>query len=64
MRSSPTIGLALRQPGLNRPAIVLGCFALGSVALWAGFGAFVRPACAARPDAGKTLADLAPKAAA
>ncbi|MGN6465337.1 MAG: MFS transporter [Rhizobiaceae bacterium] len=62
---SPAIGGWLAQWfGYPTAFTILGCFALGSVALWAGFGAFVRPACAARPDAGKTLADLAPKAAA
>jgi hypothetical protein len=30
--------------------IILGSFALGSVALWLGFASILKPACAAMPD--------------
>ncbi len=54
---SPAIGGWLAQ-WLGYPAAftILGCFALGSLALWIGFGGFLRPACA--PDAAGTKSEL------
>ena len=56
---SPAIGGWLAQ-WFGYPAMftILGCFALVSIALWAGFAPLVKPACAGRPgdDAAPTLA--------
>jgi MFS family permease len=46
---SPTIGGWLAQEiGYSAMFLVLGSFALGSVALWLGFASVLRPACARR----------------
>jgi MFS family permease len=60
---SPAVGGWLAE-WLGYPAAftILGCFALGSLALWLGFGPFLRPACAPGADTPGTLADLSPKA--
>ena len=48
---SPAIGGWITQ-GLGYPVtfVVLGAFALVSIALWIGFAAIVKPACAGAPD--------------
>jgi MFS family permease len=62
---SPAIGGWLAEWfGYPAAFTILGSFALASLALWIGFGAFLRPACAPDADASATLADLSPKAAA
>lgn len=47
---SPAIGGWIAQGfGYSAMFMILGSFALGSVALWIGFSSFLKPACAARP---------------
>ena len=56
---SPGIGGWLAQWfGYPTMFTILGCFAFGSIALWVGFGALVKPACAVKPNgsASKMLA--------
>jgi hypothetical protein len=36
--------------GYGAMFLILGSFALGSIALWIGFASILRPACAWRPD--------------
>jgi MFS family permease len=61
---SPAIGGWLAQ-WLGYPVafVTLGCFALGSLALWVGFSALLRPACAPHADS-SSAAGLSPKAVA
>lgn len=48
---SPAIGGWIAQEiGYSTMFLVLGSFALGSIALWIGFAALLKPACAQRPD--------------
>ncbi len=48
---SPAIGGWIAQEiGYSAMFLILGSFALGSVALWIGFSSFLKPACAGRPD--------------
>jgi MFS family permease len=57
---SPAIGGWMAQfLGYHSTFLILGGFALGSLALWIGFGAMLRPACAAN-----VAAEPAPEAAA
>jgi MFS family permease len=62
---SPAIGGWIAQEfGYGPMFLILGSFAIGSIALWIGFGSMLKPACAhapQNPDGGKapTLA-LAP----
>ncbi len=49
---SPAIGGWIAQSiGYGATFMILGSFALGSVALWIGFGSLLRPACASSPAA-------------
>ncbi len=51
---SPAIGGWLAQIlGYRVAFFILGSFALASVALWVGFAAIMRPACAGTPDPGE-----------
>jgi MFS family permease len=48
---SPAIGGWIAQEiGYSAMFMILGSFALGSVALWTGFASILKPACAATPD--------------
>ena len=48
---SPAIGGWIAQEiGYGPTFLILGGFALGSIALWIGFGSLLRPACARRPN--------------
>jgi len=48
---SPAIGGWIAQEiGYSAMFVILGSFALGSVALWIGFAALLKPACATTPD--------------
>jgi predicted MFS family arabinose efflux permease len=48
---SPAIGGWIAQEiGYGPMFLILGCFALGSIALWVGFAAILRPACARQPN--------------
>lgn len=50
---SPAIGGWIAQGiGYGPMFMILGSFALGSIALWVGFGAVVKPACAGTPATG------------
>jgi MFS family permease len=50
---SPAIGGWMAQEiGYSAMFMILGSFALGSVALWIGFASLLKPACAAPPDQG------------
>ena len=47
---SPAIGGWIAQEiGYGPMFLILGSFALGSIALWIGFASILRPACAGRP---------------
>jgi MFS family permease len=47
---SPAIGGWIAQEiGYSAMFMILGSFALGSVALWLGFASLLKPACAAAP---------------
>jgi len=47
---SPAIGGWIAQEiGYGAMFLILGCFALGSIALWLGFASLLRPACARPP---------------
>lgn len=49
---SPAIGGWIAQEiGYGPMFLILGSFALGSIALWIGFASILRPACAGRPNA-------------
>jgi MFS family permease len=49
---SPAIGGWIAQEiGYSPVFVILGSFALGSIALWIGFASLLRPACAAIPEA-------------
>jgi MFS family permease len=48
---SPAIGGWIAQEiGYGPMFLILGSFALGSIALWIGFASILRPACAGRPN--------------
>jgi len=48
---SPAIGGWIAQEiGYSAMFMILGSFALGSVALWTGFASILKPACAEAPD--------------
>jgi MFS family permease len=48
---SPALGGWIAQEiGYSTMFLILGSFALGSVALWIGFSSFLKPACAGRPE--------------
>jgi MFS family permease len=48
---SPAIGGWIAQEiGYSAMFVILGSFALGSVALWIGFASILKPACAGTPD--------------
>lgn len=48
---SPAIGGWIAQAiGYSAMFMILGSFALGSVALWVGFASILKPACAQKPD--------------
>ena len=48
---SPAIGGWIAQDiGYSPMFLILGAFALGSIALWVGFSSILKPACAGRPD--------------
>ena len=48
---SPAIGGWIAQDfGYGPMFLILGSFALGSIALWLCFASILRPACAHRPD--------------
>jgi MFS family permease len=48
---SPAIGGWIAQEiGYSTMFLILGGFALGSIALWIGFAPLLKPACAQRPD--------------
>jgi hypothetical protein len=50
---SPAIGGWIAQEiGYSAMFMILGSFALGSVALWLGFASVLKPACAAAPEQG------------
>jgi MFS family permease len=50
---SPAIGGWIAQEiGYSAMFLILGSFALGSIALWLGFAAVLKPACARRDNAG------------
>ena len=50
---SPAIGGWIAQEiGYSAMFMILGGFALGSVALWIGFASILKPACAAAPASG------------
>ena len=60
---SPAIGGWIAQEiGYSAMFLILGSFALGSVALWLGFASILRPACSPHqnPDARQPLGKLAP----
>jgi MFS family permease len=60
---SPAIGGWIAQEiGYSPMFMILGSFALGSVALWIGFARILKPACARRPD--RTTETLTPVGAA
>lgn len=60
---SPAIGGWIAQEiGYSAMFMILGSFALGSVALWLGFAPVLKPACAATPD--RDAAAVAPLGAA
>lgn len=60
---SPAIGGWMAQSlGYGTTFIVLGSFALASIALWVGFAGIVRPACASTPE--RPIPDATPGAAA
>jgi MFS family permease len=49
---SPAIGGWIAQEiGYSAMFLILGSFALGSIALWLGFARALKPACARRPNA-------------
>ena len=53
---SPAIGGWLAQAmGFPAAFLILGCFAIGSIAIWIGFSALLKPACAGEPDAGAAV---------
>lgn len=48
---SPAVGGWIAQDiGYSAMFMILGSFALGSIALWVGFASSLKPACAQRPD--------------
>ncbi len=48
---SPAIGGWIAQDiGYSAMFMILGSFALGSIALWVGFASILKPACAGKPD--------------
>ncbi len=50
---SPAIGGWIAQEiGYSAMFLILGSFALGSIALWLGFAPLLRPACANKPESG------------
>ena len=56
---SPAIGGWIAQEiGYNAMFLILGSFALGSIALWIGFASTIKPACAAAPDRKSTAITL------
>ena len=60
---SPAIGGWIAQEiGYSAMFMILGSFALGSVALWLGFASVLKPACAAAPEQGASA--IAPVGAA
>ena len=53
---SPAIGGWIAQGiGYSPAFLILGSFALGSIALWMGLASVVKPACAGTADDGKTM---------
>jgi len=61
---SPAIGGWIAQEiGYSAMFMILGSFALGSVALWIGFASTIKPACAGTPDQSSTAVTLAGAAA-
>jgi MFS family permease len=56
---SPAIGGWIAQEiGYNAMFLILGSFALGSIALWIGFASTIKPACAGAPDRKSTAIAL------
>lgn len=54
---SPAIGGWIAQEiGYSAMFMILGSFALGSVALWTGFASILKPVCAATPDRNSQVA--------
>lgn len=57
---SPAIGGWIAQEiGYSEMFLILGSFALGSIVLWIGFAAVLKPACAGRPSEGAPASALA-----
>lgn len=56
---SPAIGGWIAQEiGYSAMFVILGSFALGSIALWIGYASVLKPACAQQPDRSKALAGV------
>jgi MFS family permease len=61
---SPAIGGWIAQEiGYSAMFMILGSFALGSIALWLGFASVIKPACAGTPDQNPRPGPLAEAAA-
>ncbi len=60
---SPTIGgWIVQKLGYPVAFLILGSFAVGSIAIWLGFSSLLRPACAMKLDHGDAALAPAPAA--